>query len=80
MCKSSTTGIAPQPVRFPVVSHRLLVQVGVARNAKRRGVPEAPAIAAARAAYRRTGGDRYAARRAGWAAVDRLLGQGRGAS
>ncbi len=55
---------------FPKVSQRLLLRGEAAIAASRRGVAPAVAQAAVDAAWRATRGDRYAARRAGWAAVD----------
>ena len=75
MQQCSTGALAPQPRPFPVVSHRLVVRVNARRDARRHGVPEQPAIAAADAEWHRTRGDRYAARRAAWAAVDAQCGR-----
>ncbi|MCD7096911.1 hypothetical protein [Stenotrophomonas sp. MMGLT7] len=62
---------------YPVVSHRLLVRQQARNDAHRHGVAPAPAIAAAEAEYRATGGNRFAARRAAWLAVDLQCGRGR---
>ena len=78
MQQCTTGGCAPQPQRFPTVSHRLMVRVHARRDAERHGVSPQPALEAVDAAYRATRGDRFAARRAAWAAVDRQCGRGRG--
>lgn len=67
-----TGGATPQPPQFPKVSHRLMVRVNARRDAHRHGVPAGAALAAVDRAWTATGGDRYAARRAGWAATDAL--------
>ena len=67
-----TGGATPQPLQFPKVSHRLMVRVNARRDAHRHGVPAGAALAAVDRAWSATGGDRYAARRAGWAATDAL--------
>lgn len=77
MQQCTTGGNAPQPQQFPVVSHRLMVRLYAARDAQRHGVNALPAVEAADAAYRTTGGNRFAARRAAWAAVDAQCGRGR---
>jgi len=77
MQQCTTGGPVPQPLQFPKVSHRLLVRVNARRDAVRRGVAPGVAVAAADATYRATHGDRFAARRAGWAAVDSKRGEGR---
>ncbi len=77
MHKCTTLAAKPQAGRYPVVSNRLLVRFNARNDARRHGVNPAPAIAAAEAEYRSTGGDRFAARRAGWLAVDLQRGQGR---
>jgi hypothetical protein len=55
----------------------LQLRVDARRDAQRHGVPTHPAEAAADATWRATRGNRYAARRAAWAAVDRQCGRGR---
>ena len=70
-----TGGATPQPPQFPKVSHRLMVRVNARRDAHRHGVPAGAALAAVDRAWTATGGDRYAARRAGWAATDALRAQ-----
>ena len=67
-----TGGATPQPLQFPKVSHRLIVRVNARRDAHRHGVPAGAALAAVDRAWTATRGDRYAARRAGWAATDVL--------
>ena len=77
MQQCNTGAPASQAPPFPVVSFRLLVRVNAQRDAQRHGVTATPAVAAVDATYRATRGDRFAARRAGWAAVDRQCGRGR---
>lgn len=77
MQQCNTGAHAPQPRQFPKVSHRLVVRVNARRDAQRHGVSPGAAIAAVDTAWRETRGDRFAARRAAWAAVDRQCGRGR---
>lgn len=77
MQQCNTGGEQPQPREFPVVSHRLVVRVNARRDAERHGVSPRHAVEAADSTYLATGGDRFAARRAAWAAVDRQCGRGR---
>ncbi len=70
MHKCNTPGNPPQACAFPVVSHRLVVTLDARRAAHCRGVSAAPVVDAAHAVYALTHGDRYAARRAAFAAVD----------
>ncbi len=70
MHQSTTSAAVPQP--FPKVSHRLVVRTCARRDAIRHGVATGPAMAAADATWSSTRGDRYAARRAAWAATDQL--------
>lgn len=72
MHQCNTGACAPQPPQFPKVSHRLMVRINARRDAHRHGVPAGAALAAVDRAWSATGGDRYAARRAGWAATDAL--------
>lgn len=77
MDKCNTPETPPQATAgFPVVSYQMLVQLNVGNDARRHGVNPAPAIAAAAAEYRATRGNRFAARRAGFAAVDLQCGRG----
>jgi hypothetical protein len=76
--KCNTPQPTPQAAAaYPVVSYRMLVQLNVGNDARRHGVNPAPAIAAAAAEYRATRGNRFAARRAGFVAVDLQCGRGR---
>ncbi len=70
MQQCNTGAPAPQPPPFPRVSYRLLVRFYARRDAQRHGVHAQPVVDAVDAAYRATRGDRFAARRAAWAAVD----------
>lgn len=82
MSQLSKNPANPQAARYPVVSYRLQLQIGARRVALRRNVPPAaqPAVlAAVDQAYRNTHGNRFAARRAGWQAVDRVVAMGAGA-
>ncbi|MGH8083895.1 MAG: hypothetical protein ACREPV_01285 [Lysobacter sp.] len=79
MQQSTTTTCKPQAAPgYPVVSYRLQLRHGARRDARRRGVSPALAIAAVESAYRDSQGNRFAARRAGWQAVDRLAWPGVG--
>lgn len=76
MQQSTTPRRITQP--FPVVSYALMLRHGARRDARRHHVSPAAAEAAVVDSYRRTRGDRFAARRAGWSAVDRLAWPGVG--
>lgn len=72
-----TTPADPAQVlpHYPKVSYRLLLAVAITRDARNHGVNPMPALAAAHDAYRASGGNRFHARRAGWAVVDAQCGR-----
>ncbi|MBB5885440.1 MULTISPECIES: hypothetical protein [unclassified Xanthomonas] len=76
MSKCTTTTGAPQAAGFPVVSYRIRVVHAARMDALRHGVSPEPAERAALAEYRATKGNRHAAQRAGFAAVDLQCGRG----
>lgn len=77
MDKCNTPDAPEQAQPFPRVSSQLLVRINARNDARRHGVNPVPAMEAAAAEYVATRGNRFAARRAGFAAVDLQCGRGR---